>query len=151
MSTIHREPQMGSDTSGFVADLVGAVNSHDIDAVVACFAEGYVNETPAHPARSFVGTDQVRINWATIFQAVPDITAHVPAMAADGNTVWTEWSMDGTRRDGTPHHMRGVMIFELVGRQATAVRLYLEPLDETPGDINAAVKVHVGLHDGRQS
>jgi hypothetical protein len=43
------------------------------------------------------------------------------------------------------------MIFELVGRQATAVRLYLEPLDETPGDINAAVKVHVGLHDGRQS
>jgi hypothetical protein len=24
-------------------------------------------------------------------------------------------------------------------------------LDETPGDINAAVKVHVGLHDGRQS
>ena len=43
------------------------------------------------------------------------------------------------------------MIFELAGRQATAIRFYLEPLDEAPGDVNAAVKAHVGSHDGGQS
>lgn len=43
--------------------LLQATNGRDLDALVACFAEDYVNDTPAHPARGFRGSAQVRRNW----------------------------------------------------------------------------------------
>src|SRR5437879_1242385 len=54
---------MGTATSSGLAlatRLGDAVNRHDLDAMVGCFALDFVNETPAHPARSFRGRDQVR-------------------------------------------------------------------------------------------
>jgi ketosteroid isomerase-like protein len=60
-----------------------ATNDHDVDAVTACFAPDYRNETPAHPERSFVGREQVRSNWTQIFAAVPDVTADVVRYAVD--------------------------------------------------------------------
>ncbi|MDQ1450096.1 MAG: hypothetical protein QOC79_3067, partial [Actinomycetota bacterium] len=70
--------------------LVRATNEHDLDAVVACFADDYENETPAHPARGFRGRDQVRRNWEQIFAFVPDVHAAVLGRAIDGDTAWTE-------------------------------------------------------------
>src|SRR6266566_2433582 len=91
--------------------VVRATNQHDLEALAACFAEDYENETPAHPARSFRGGEQVRRNWEQIFGFVPDLRAEVLQRAIDDDTVWTEWEMTGTRRDGTAHHMRGVVVF----------------------------------------
>ncbi|MGA7270299.1 MAG: nuclear transport factor 2 family protein, partial [Acidimicrobiia bacterium] len=71
--------------------LVGATNDHDLDAVVACFAPDYRNETPLHPERGFVGREQVRRNWSQIFALVPDVRVEVTRSAVDGDTVWTEW------------------------------------------------------------
>ncbi len=119
--------------------LLDATNAHDLDALVDCFAPDYVNETPAHPLRGFTGRDQVRRNWATIFAGVPDVSARVIASAADGNRVWTEWEMSGTRRDGAPHVMAGVMIFTLHEDRVRAVRFYLEPVETASGDVNDAV------------
>jgi ketosteroid isomerase-like protein len=116
-----------------------AVNDHDLDALVSCFAEEYRNETPAHPARGFEGRPQVRRNWEQIFGAVPDLTAEV-RWIADQETVWTEWEMRGTRRDGSPHLMRGVVIFGVEGREATWARFYLEPVEEGGGDVNENVR-----------
>jgi len=130
---------MATGPDGFVAQLVTAVNDHDLDAVVGLFTADYQNQTPVHPARSFTGQEQVRRNWETIFAAVPDVSAVVIAQAVRDDTVWTEWTMDGTRRDGTEHHLRGVVIFTVVDGQATAARFYLEPLDRGNGDVNAAV------------
>ena len=96
----------------------------------ACFAEDYVNETPVHPARGFRGREQVRRNWEQIFAFVPDIRAEVLRVAVDGDTVWTEWEMTGTRRDGTAHRMRGVIIFGVRDGVAAWARFYLEPVDE---------------------
>src|SRR3954451_22293858 len=90
--------------------LRSATNAHDLDALVECFSENYRNETPAHPARGFTGRAQVRANWQQIFAAVPDVTAEITATAVDGAEIWSEWSMHGRRRDGTPHLMRGVII-----------------------------------------
>ena len=123
----------------FVSELVEAVNRHDLEALTELFAPGYVNETPVHPARGFAGNDQVRRNWTAIFAAVPDITTKVTAMAVAGGTVWTEWTMDGTRRDGAEHHMRGVVVFTVEGGRATAARFYLEPLDTSTSGVDAAV------------
>src|SRR5437660_278578 len=88
-----------------------AVNRHDLDALALCFAPDFVNETPAHPARSFNGRDQVRKNWAQIFAGVPNLQADMLRCADGGDTVWTEWEMRGTRLDGSDHLMRGVSIF----------------------------------------
>lgn len=130
---------MPADAQGFINNLVSSVNGRDLDRLVDCFAEDYLNITPAHPARGFVGRGQVRRNWAAIFGSVPDMTASVVGRAVDAETIWTEWTMDGTRRDGAEHHMRGVVIFTIAGNQATSARFYLEPLDTSTGDADSAV------------
>src|SRR5260370_17019969 len=87
-----------------VDKLLRAKNDHDLDALVACFAEDYVNETPSHPARGFQGREQVRRNWEQIFAFLPDLRAAVPRRSIEGGTARTEWGMTGTRRTGTGHH-----------------------------------------------
>lgn len=135
-----REP----DSSAVIDRLVQAVNRHDLGALVACFDDGYVNETPAHPQRGFRGSAQVCQNWTQIFAAVPDIGARVLRIAVDGDTVWTEWEMSGTRRDGAAFLMRGVVIFGVAEATVTSARFYLEPVEEASGDVNAAVSREVG-------
>ena len=117
-----------------------ATNSHDIDRLVECFTEDYVNETPVHPERGFHGREQVRRNWTQIFAAIPDITAEVIRSDQVGDTVWSEWEMRGTRLDGEEHLMRGVMIFSLDEDRARALRFYLEPVDRSRLDVDQAVK-----------
>jgi ketosteroid isomerase-like protein len=119
--------------------LRSAVAAHDLDALVDCFAEDYVNETPVHPGRGFTGRAQVRENWGRIFAAVPDVAATTPRVTVDGATVWSEWEMTGTRPDGSPHLMRGVMIFTVADDRATQCRFYLEPVDAADDNVHAAV------------
>jgi ketosteroid isomerase-like protein len=127
------------DALGIVERLVATTNAHDLETLVDCFAPDYVNETPTHPARGFRGREQVRRNWTTIFDAVPDITARVIAAAVDGDRVWSEWEMTGTRRDGTPHAMAGVIIFGVAGNQIVSARFYPEPVETASGDVDAAI------------
>jgi ketosteroid isomerase-like protein len=126
-----------------VERLVRATNDHDIDALVACFAEDYENETPAHPARGFRGREQVRRNWKQIFAFVPDIRADVVRLAVDDATAWTEWEMTGTRRDGTAHHMRGVIVFGVRDGLARWAHFYLEPVDAIASTVDDAVRDQV--------
>ena len=120
--------------------LVDATNRRDLAAVVDCFSDSYRNETPAHPARGFQGREQVRKNWEQIFAGVPDISAQVLRQVVDGATVWSEWEMRGTRRDGTPHLMRGVIIFSVADGRASWARFYLEPVESGSGNVDDAVR-----------
>jgi ketosteroid isomerase-like protein len=135
-----------STSSGLAvaARLHDAVNRHDLDAMVGCFAADFVNETPAHPARSFRGRDQVRRNWAQIFAAVPNLEADIVDSASRGDTMWTEWEMRGTRLDGAPHLMRGVSIFKVTGDAFASVRFYLEPVEQAGVGVDAAVRSALG-------
>jgi limonene-1,2-epoxide hydrolase len=122
-----------------IEQLRTAVEAHDLDAVAACFASDYRNETPAHPGRSFVGDAQVRANWQRIFAGVPDVTARVLRTAADGDEVWSEWELAGTRGDGVPQLLRGVIIFGVAGDRIAWSRFYLEPVDPRVDDVDDAV------------
>jgi ketosteroid isomerase-like protein len=122
-----------------VERLRDATNDHNPDGVAACFTHDYRSETPAHPARSFNGRDQVRKNQEKIFDFVPDLTVELLRMAVDGDTIWTEWEHRGIRRDGSPHHMRGAIILGMRDGLACWGRFYLEPVEETSGDINVAI------------
>src|SRR4051812_49102873 len=123
--------------------LVQATNEHDLDSLVDCFAPDYRNETPVHPARGFQGRDRVRKNWDQIFAFVPDVTAEVVRSTTDGDTIWSEWEMHGTRRDGSAHLMRGVIIFGVSDDRASWARFYLEPVDEGAVGVDDAVKRQV--------
>lgn len=123
--------------------LLAATNAHDLEALVACFAPDYSNETPLHPSRGFRGRDQVRRNWEQIFGFVPDLQAEVTRRAVDGDTAWTEWVMTGTRRDGSAHRMAGVILFGVADGVAGWARFYLEPVDESTSGVDDAVRAQV--------
>jgi ketosteroid isomerase-like protein len=130
-------------TQAMVDRLVKATNDHDLERLVGCFAEDYANESPVHPGRSFTGRAQVRRNWEQIFAFVPDLRAEVTSSTVADETAWTEWEMTGTRRDGTAHQMRGVILFGVRDGLAQWARFYLEPVDSGDGTVDDAVREQV--------
>jgi len=128
--------------------LVTAASGRDLDALVGCFTPDYRNETPAHPAQGFTGREQVRRNWEQIFAVMPDITARVLRSACDGDVVWSEWHMAGTRPDGTALQMAGVVIFGVRGGQFAWARWYLEPVQAGGPDASQAVRQRTGAGAG---
>ena len=128
-----------ANPEAMVDALLQATNAHDIEALVDCFSADYRNETPAHPARGFQGQAQVRRNWEQIFAMVPDVAATVLRRSVADDAVWSEWEMRGTRRDGSAHVMRGVIIFGVSDGRASWARFYLEPVDASEGGVDAAV------------
>src|SRR5829696_7472458 len=87
----------GSLTTEVLERLHTAQNHHDLDAFVSCFDPDYRSEQPAHPDRGFVGSEQVRRNWAEVFTAVPDFQAKLLRSAQAADTGWAEWHWHGTR------------------------------------------------------
>jgi ketosteroid isomerase-like protein len=134
--------------------LVTATNAHDLDGLVACFADDYRLVMPNHPSRNFTGPGQVRRNWAQFFALIPDITATITAATAGpvDDEWWTEWEMSGTRLDGSRHLFRGVMI-ATVGRReddlVRANRFYLEPTDDEGVQTGVDAAVAELTHGGR--
>jgi hypothetical protein len=127
----------GQGPAAVVERLLAAINAHDLEAMVACFADDYLNEWPAHPQRGFRGNQQVRRNWSQIFAGVPDLRARLPRTVVDGDTVWAEWDLAGTRGDGAAFLMRGVSIFGVAEDRLAWVCFSLEQVEETSGDVDA--------------
>ena len=114
--------------------------SHDAAQVAALFTEDYVSTQPVHPDRDFVGRAQVQANWASVFDGVPDFSAELVSSVEHGGTEWGEWDWRGTHRDGTAFAMRGVTILEVAEGLIARARLFMEPVEVSGGDIDAAVQ-----------
>jgi hypothetical protein len=71
------------------------------------------------------------------------VAARVLRSAAADDSVWTEWEMTGTRPDGGKHLMRGVFIFGVADGLLQWGRMFLEPVDESSLDMDAAVRQQV--------
>jgi len=121
--------------------LLSAMNAHDLDAFVACFASDYDSQQPAHPGRAFRGSEQVRKNWAGVFAGVPDFAAELvlSAVTADGVEVG-EWRWKGTHTDGSPFGMRGVIVIGVQHDLIAWGRLYMEPVEEGGANIDEMVR-----------
>ena len=137
MSTIETSR---TDPLATINRLVDAVNAHDLEGLVAVFAEEYVNETPAHPVRQFTGRDQVRRNWTALFAGAPDLRCELLDAGVDGERVWGDVRMTGTRADGSAHEMAGVTIFTVQGGEIVSARFYLEPVERSSGGVDEAVR-----------
>lgn len=143
MGSVNRQPPQ------VLERLLAAINAHELEAMVSCFADDYTNETPVHPPRGFRGREQVRTNWSQIFAAVPNIQARVVRSTVDGDTLWTEWDIAGDRADGARFLMRGVVMFGVAGDTIASARFYLEPVEDTSGDVNAHTHRVTGTSDQR--
>jgi len=135
---------MNENPRDVFARLVAAQNAHDIEALVACFAAGYLSEQPIHPDRAFKGNAQVRKNWSSIFAGVPNFRAELLDAAVEGDTAWGEFEWRGTRRDGSAFHSRGVIIGRVRDGKLAAARLYMSDVDEAGRGIDAAVEGMAG-------
>src|SRR6476619_14379 len=127
-----------------VERLNAAMNAHDLEAFLACFEDDYESEQPAHPERAFRGREQVRSNWSAIFDGVPDFRSELLRSAADGDTVWSEWHWRGTQSGGTPLDMVGVFVCGVRGGRISWARLYMEPVEQAGGGIEAAGRSMTG-------
>ena len=79
-------------------------------------------------------------NWSSVFEGVPDLSSELVASSVAGETEWGEWAWRGRHPDGTPFAMRGVTILVVRDGLIAEGRLYMEPVDETEADIDAAVQ-----------
>ena len=121
-----------------------AINDHDLEAFVACFAQDYDSSQPAHPDRAFRGRDQVRANWSAVFGGVPDFHAELVRVDAVDDAVWSEWRWSGTQADGGRLDIAGVMVLGARDDQIAWARLYMEPVEQGGAGIEAAVRGHHG-------
>lgn len=135
---------MPSDASTIGERLVrrlhAAMNAHDIEAFVGCFAEDYDSAQPAHPDRAFRGREQVRANWSAVFAGVPDFRAELVRVDAVGDTAWSEWRWEGTQTDGARLDMAGVIVLGVRDDRFAWARLYVEPVEQAGAGIDEAVR-----------
>lgn len=130
----HREARVVIDR------LAGAMNDHDLDLMVALFHPDYDSRQPAHPARAFIGREQVRANWAAMFGGIRDFRAEVVRSVQDGELNWSEWAWHGTRSDGGPFDVRGVTLFQIRDELIVAGTLYVEEVELDPAGIEDTVE-----------
>jgi ketosteroid isomerase-like protein len=121
--------------------MLSAMNAHDLDAFVDCFAADYDSQQPAHPNRAFRGSDQVRKNWQGVFAGIPDFTAELllSAEVAEGVEV-SEWRWQGTHTDGSAFGMQGMIVTGVRQDQIAWQRLYMEPIEMGGSNIDEMVQ-----------
>ena len=124
-----------------IARLADAMNRHDAAGMATMFRPDYRSEQPAHPNRGFSVAAQVQTNWSQMFAGVPDMRGECVADTDDGSTAWTEWRWTGTRVNGSPFGMNGVIILGL-GEDGliTWGHLYMEPVEQDGAAIDEAVR-----------
>ncbi len=100
------------DIRATLTELCDAFNAHDLDRIMACFADDCILEMPrgSEPwGTRAVGRRNVREALATRFEGLPDVhygeeEHFVDAAATTGISKWT---LTGTARDGTRTEVRG--------------------------------------------
>jgi ketosteroid isomerase-like protein len=90
--------------------LCAAFNAHDLDAIMALFADDCVLEMPRGPqpwgARA-EGRPAVRAALAGRFEGLPDVHYGDASHFVDGDTGISKWTLTGTTRDGIRKEVRG--------------------------------------------
>jgi len=121
--------------------MLAALNAHDLNAFVDCFAPDYRSDQPAHPSRAFEGREKVRENWTSVFAGIPDFQAELLTSSTleDGAEIG-EWRWRGTHTDGTPFAMQGVTVMGIEDQHVAWARLYMDVIEQDGADIDAMVR-----------
>ena len=95
--------------------ILDAFNAHDLERVMAFFAEDCSLDMPRGPepwGQRYVGKAAVRQGLQTRFEGLPDVRFSDDRHWTSGNMLVSEWLLTGTRPDGTQVKVRGCDHYE---------------------------------------
>ena len=95
--------------------LLSAFNAHDLDRIMAFFADDCVLEMPRGRDRwgtRYVGKPAVREGLASRFSGVPDVAYTDDEHWACGDHAVSKWRLTGTTADGRRLDVRGCDLFD---------------------------------------
>jgi ketosteroid isomerase-like protein len=107
--------QAGAVTVATLQEILDAFNSHDVDAVMAFFADDATMEMPrgADPwGARFVGKAAVREGIAARFAGLPDVRYAEDRHFVCGDRGVSEWLLTGTTTAGERIAVRGCDLWE---------------------------------------
>ena len=90
--------------------IAAAFNRHDVDGIMAFFADDAVLEMPKGPdpwGRRLVGKEQVREGIASRFAGIPDVHYGDDSHWSSGDRGVSEWTLTGTTAGGERLELRG--------------------------------------------
>lgn len=105
-------------TETTLKEILDAFNRHDLDAIMAFFADECVFDMPRGPNPSgtrYVGKDQVRAGLATRFAGIPDVHYGEDRHFVCGNRGVSEWRLTGTTTSGVRVDVQGCDLWEFAG------------------------------------
>jgi len=103
---------------GTLKALVAAFNAHDLDAIMALFADDAVLEMPRGPepwGRRFVGRAAVRDGLKARFDGLPDVHYGSDSHYLDGDMGISQWTVTGTMKNGERVEARGCDFYSFRG------------------------------------
>ncbi len=95
-----------------------AWNAHDIDTIMSYMTEDCVFETGGGTERwgtRFEGADIVRERFVDVWTSIPDVRFENGRHFVEGDRGCSEWTIVGTRPDGSRMEMDGCDLFTFVG------------------------------------
>jgi ketosteroid isomerase-like protein len=96
--------------------IAAAFDRHDLDRIMAQFADDAVFESPRGAERwgqRFVGKASVREAFAARFSGIPDVRYEEDDHFVDGDRGASEWTLSGTTTDGKRIEVRGCDIWTI--------------------------------------
>ena len=114
-SRAHAEPGRRSgmdhdDATRMLETIAAAFDRHDVEAIMAHFADDAVFEGPRGPepwGTRFVGAEAIREAFAARFAGIPDARYRDDAHFVDGDRGASEWTLSGTTAEGLRIEVRG--------------------------------------------
>lgn len=100
---------------GTLRDVLDAFNRHDINDILAFFADDAVFESPRGPhpwGTRFEGKEAVRDGLAARFDGIPDVRYREDRHFACRDRGASEWTLTGTTTDGVRIDVRGCDLWE---------------------------------------
>jgi ketosteroid isomerase-like protein len=98
------------DALQMLRSIAAAFDGHDLDGILAHFADDAVFESPRGPepwGRRFVGKDEIRRAFAGRFSGIPDVRYQQDDHFVDGDRGASEWTLSGTTVEGERLEIRG--------------------------------------------
>jgi ketosteroid isomerase-like protein len=102
--------------------MVDAFNTHDLDAIMALFADDCVFESPRGPnphGRRFEGSAAVREGLGARFTTIPDVHYGNGSHFVAGDRGVSEWTLTGTTTEGEHLELRGRDLWTFRGDKVT--------------------------------
>ena len=98
------------DAIAMLRTIAAAFDRHDLDAIMAHFADDAVFESPRGPeawGTRFEGKAAVREAFAGRFSRIPDVRYQDDDHFVDGDRGASEWTLSGTTTEGERLEVRG--------------------------------------------